>query len=562
MTSEHGDQAADKTQTTPPADDQSQDAGGNEASERAKRRLLIGSERTGAAAHRAQPQHRPISVPRAGDDKPQTPPGAPQQLPPAAPSTPAASTPATPSAPPQQPSQPRVALPREDNDAGLDETIAYQPKTSPPPRPSGKPVPAPSRRQPLSAELEQELADALGDMSLDDIISAEAKSGGLAAAGAVLEPGSHHQGQVLSVGAEEVFVELGQRQQGVVPLTQFAEPPLPGAQCEFIITGYNREDELYSLGLPGAAMEVADWSDIHEGGMVDALISGHNKGGLECKVNSLRGFIPAGQVSLYRVEDFSEFVGQKMTCLILEANPEKRNLVLSRKAVLERERAAAKERFLAEVEPGKTFEGVVRKIMDFGAFVELGNGVDGLVHVSKLSWGRVNHPKDVLKEGDQVKVRVEKIDADTGKISLSMKDMASDPWLKAPREYFVGAKVNGRVSKIMEFGAFVELEPGIEGLIHISELAHSRTFRVRDVLSEGQEVEVQVLNVDPDTRRIALSIKALQAAPVREEKKDQTPEINDSEHTKELEKIRKQRKTPLRGGTKKDNGGSQFGLNW
>ncbi len=553
MTSEQqGEQTTEKPaaaqQDSAPADSTEAAQG---AAERPKRRILIGSERGTDAGYRAQPQHKPLSVPRAGEtsDSAQQPPQDPQA---------SAAAPATP-APPAKPQS-------DDLDPSSEAAIeAYEPKsTMPPPAPpQSGPVTPPSRRAPLPEDLERELEEALGDMSLDDIVEAETKSGATAAAGAVLERETRHHGRIISVSAEDVFVELGQRQQGIVPLSQFDEPPQVGTQFEFVVTGFNREDELYSLGLPGAAMEVADWTDIHEGGIVEANITGHNKGGLECKVNNIRGFIPASQISLYRIEDFSECVGQKFACIVTEANPDKRNLVLSRRAVLEREKAAAKERFLQEVEPGKTFDGVVRKLMDFGAFVELGEGVDGLVHVSKMSWGRVNHPSEVVKEGDSVKVRVEKIDPESGKISLSMKDMGADPWNTASREYYVGARINGRVTKIMEFGAFVELQPGVEGLIHISELQHGRTFRVRDVVSEGQELEVQVMSVDPDTRRIGLSLKAMVAAPSKEEqKKDEVPEVADSEHNKQLEDLRKQRKKPLKGGTKGDQGGAQFGLKW
>ncbi|MDA7980618.1 MAG: S1 RNA-binding domain-containing protein [Pirellulales bacterium] len=562
MTSEQGEQV-DQTQV-PQADhepsqpQQSQAEQAVESTEKPKRRILIGSERPASAGYRAQPQHRPLSVPRAGDEE-----SADSSPPPEASTAVQSAAPAT----EQVPTSPPVENAAEESvDPTSEAAISnFDPSSAvaPPPPPSGKPVPAPSRRAPLPEDLERELEQALGDMSLDEIVDAETKSGATAAAGVILERETRHKGRVLSVSSEDIFVELGQRQQGVVPRSQFEEPPEVGTEFEFVVTGFNREDELYHLGLPGAAMEVADWSDIHEGGVVEASITGHNKGGLECKVNNIRGFIPASQISLYRVEDFAEFVGQKMACIVTEAKPEKKNLVLSRRAVLEREKAAAKERFLKEVTPGKTFDGTVRKLMDFGAFVELGEGVDGLVHISKLSWGRVNHPSEVLKEGDNVKVRVEKIDPESGKIGLSMKDLAADPWLSASREYYVGARVTGRVTKIMEFGAFVELQPGVEGLIHISELQHGRTFRVRDIVTDGQELEVQVLSVDPDSRRIGLSLKALTAAPNKEDqKKDEVPEVEDTVHNQQVEELRKQRKKPLKGGTAGDRGGAQFGLKW
>ncbi len=389
-------------------------------------------------------------------------------------------------------------------------------------------------------------------MSLEDI--AEGKPPALA--GEQLSTEGRHKGRVVGIHRDDVFVELGQRQQGVLSLQSLPEPPEVGAEIEVRINRFNAEEGLYHLSLPGAAIEAGDWSELNEGSVVMATITGQNKGGLECQVGKIRGFIPASQVSLYHVEDLSQFVEQKLPCVITEAKPEKRNLVLSHRAVLEREREQAKEQLLQELESGQVREGVVSRILDFGAFVDLG-GVDGLLHVSRLSWTRVNHPSDVLKEGDRVKVKVEKIDPKTHKIALSMRDFVENPWDKASQNYAPKTRVTGKVVKIMDFGAFIELEPGVEGLVHISELDHKRVFRVSDVVKEGEEVEAEVLSVEADKQRIKLSIKALRAAPARPGKKAE--EVEDPADTPRL-KVK--HKGPLKGGVGKPTGGDQFGLKW
>ena len=176
------------------------------------------------------------------------------------------------------------------------------------------------------------------------------------------------------------------------------------------------------------ASEVADWSQVAEGMLVEARVTGHNTGGLECEVNRIRGFIPISQIALYRVENLAEFVDQKFTCLVTEANPARQNLVLSRRAVLEREKEEARKALFESLAPGQIHEGVVRKFLDFGAFVDLG-GVDGLLHVSQMGWGRIEHPRDVLQEGQTIRVRIEKVDQTTGKISLGYRDMLESPWM-------------------------------------------------------------------------------------------------------------------------------------
>jgi small subunit ribosomal protein S1 len=415
-------------------------------------------------------------------------------------------------------------------------------------------VPVPNIRRELPPELQVELELAMGGKSLDELIGDEQSI----PAGEELPPETRLTGRVVAVHKEDVFIDIGQPSQGVVPLSQFAEPPEIGAALEVVVSRYDADEGLYELSLPGGAVEIGDWSQVAEGMVVEARVTGVNKGGLECDVNHLRGFIPASQIGLYRVDDLASLVGEKWHCVITEAKPEKRNLVLSRRAYLERQREAARRQLLAELAPGQVREGVVRNIQAFGAFVDLG-GVDGLVHISEISWQRVSHPSEVLEIGQPVKVRIKKIDPDTGKISLGLKELSESPWDRVADKYPVRSTARGKVSKIMEFGAFVELEPGVEGLVHISELDYKRIFRVSDVVTVGQEVEAQVLAVDPAQRRISLSIKALKSRPAPEQK----PEAEVVERqTEAVPGAKKKRKLALKGGRDKTSGGERFGLKW
>ncbi|HEY2827938.1 MAG TPA: S1 RNA-binding domain-containing protein, partial [Pirellulales bacterium] len=276
------------------------------------------------------------------------------------------------------------------------------------PAPTSEKVERPNIRAELSPELEAELEAALGDQSMDELIAAET-GGDAGAAGEPLEVESRHTAQVARIFRDNVFVDLSGRNQGVLTLHILAQEPQVGDALEVVVTRFNADDGLYEVAPIGASVQVGDWTDIAEGITVEARVTGHNKGGLECEVNKIRGFIPAGQISIYRVENFEEFVGQSWACVVIEANQERRNLVLSRRAVLEREQAEAKEQLLTQLKVGDVREGVVRNIRDFGAFVDLG-GIDGMVHVSQMSWDRVKHPSEVLTVGQKVQVKIQKID--------------------------------------------------------------------------------------------------------------------------------------------------------
>ncbi len=422
------------------------------------------------------------------------------------------------------------------------------------PLPPGS-FPPPNIRDRLPPALEEDLQEAMGDASLDELMAGSET----VSSQPQLEAESRHTGRVIAVQRDDVFVELGGREQGIVPLKQFAElaePPEPGTALDVIVARFNREEGLYELMLPHASANIGDWADLAEGMTVEARVTGHNTGGLECEVNRIPGFIPVSQISLYRVEDLAEFVDQKFICLVTEANPERRNLVLSHRAVLEREREQARQELLDSLKPGQIREGVVRKLMDFGAFVDLG-GVDGLLHVSQLGWGRVNHPSDVLTEGQTIKGKVEKVNRENNRISLGYRDMLENPWTNVESKYPVNSVVNGTVSKLMEFGAFVQLEPGVEGLVHISELSHKRVMRTSDVVSEGDEIEAVVLSVDAEAQRIGLSMKDALPAP------KPTKDEDDSAREPDPPAKRPKKSTkPLMGGLGRPTGGDEFGLKW
>ncbi len=421
---------------------------------------------------------------------------------------------------------------------------------------TGKRFPPPNIRAQLPPDLEREFQAALADVPLDTLMSGSES----VSVQPALEAESRHTARVVNIGREDVFLELGGREQAVIPLRVFPEPPQPGAAIEVVIVRFNHEDGFYEATLPMAAAEIGDWSHIAEGMLVEARVTGHNTGGLECEVSRLRGFIPVSHIALYRVENLEQFVDQKFTCLVTEANPQRRNLVLSRRAVLEREREEARRTIMESLAPGQVREGVIRKIMDFGAFVDLGSGVDGLLHVSQLGWGRVRHPSEVVQEGQKIQVRVDKVDPASRKISLSYKDLLENPWSGVDRKYATGTVVHGRVVKIMEFGAFVELEPGVDGLVHISELSHKRVARVSDVVKEGDEIEVAVLSVDTNAQRISLSMKTVHPLPEAETPAPQA--ASQAQEPPPKPKPSRQPTKPLLGGLGRSPKGANSGLKW
>ncbi len=414
---------------------------------------------------------------------------------------------------------------------------------------------APTRSPRISDELSREIDDALGGVSLDQLMNDDVSSTKSSGEGEI-ELDSRISATVIKTDRESVFFSLGNQYQGIATLKHFDEPPQPGEQRDVVPTRFLTDDNLYELVIPGASVEVQDWSDLSEGVVVSAKIIGHNKGGLECEVNRIRGFIPVSQISLFRVEDLEPYVGQTLQCVVTEANPDRRNLVVSHRAVLEREKEEAREKLMGELEVGQTREGVVRRIQDFGAFVDIG-GVDGLVHISQLSWDRIAHPSEVVEEGQSIRVRIEKIDPATGKIGLSYRELLDHPWQDADTKYPVGTILDGTVSKVMQFGAFVRIAAGIEGLVHISELAHHRVQRTSSVVQEGKDVKVKVLSVDPAAQKMSLSIKAVTVQPEVE-----SADESEGDDDVPTPSVRPTSNEPLKGGLNRGSGGEEFGLNW
>lgn len=402
-------------------------------------------------------------------------------------------------------------------------------------------------------DIENEIEAAIGSVSMDKLMGSMEDS----PEDDELEFNSRIKCPVARVHGENVFVNLKGRFEGIVSLAQFKSEPKSGDLIEVIIKNRNEDDGLYEVAIPGSAVSVGDWEDVNVGDVVEARVSGSNTGGLEVMVNNLRGFIPASQIDRFRVEKFGEFVNQKLQCVVSEVNPAKKKLIVSRRAILEREAEEKKKELLKTIEEGSSYDGTVTKLMDFGAFVDIG-GIEGLVHVSKLSWDRVTHPKEVVSQGERVKVKVEKINQETGKLSFSIRDTIEHPWDNIESNYSEQETVKGTVSKIAEFGAFVKLEPGIEGLVHISEIAHHRVVKVSNHVNRGDEVEVKILSIDTDKQKLGLSIKATQAAPIKPEKKNENEEIDEPLREMAVPKS----DAPLKGGTDRKTGGENIGLNW
>ncbi len=391
----------------------------------------------------------------------------------------------------------------------------------------------------LDAEIERELEEAMSGLSAKDLYgepeARKAKAPGAPSGGAL-------KGKVVSIHGPDVFVDVpGGRAQGVLPMTQFPDgPPALGMEVEVTIEGYDRADGLLLLTRKGQAQDV-DWSTVSVGAVVEALVTATNKGGLAVQVNGIRGFMPISQIDLFRVETPEQYVNQKLRCEVTEVQPDERNLVVSRRVLLERDREENREKLWAELVEGQVRSGTVRSVKDYGAFVDLG-GVDGLLHVSEMSWARVKDPTQIVQPGQTVKVVVLKLDRDTRKVGLGLKQLSASPWDDIQTRYIPGHRAKGKVTRVTDFGAFVELEPAVEGLVHVSELSPQRVRRVTDVVKPDQEVEVVVLSVDPSQRRISLSLKAAQAKP--ETSVEETEEVEEALPAKPV----RPRTTPLRGG--------------
>ncbi len=455
--------------------------------------------------------------------------------------------PASPAAPRRSALAERVAARRESYKPGppppLSEQVDFAKQMQPgAPNPNAKPA-EPPRLRDLDAEIEAELEAAMSGVDQQSLLA-----GG--ESGKKREPrrgdaAQRQKGTVMRVHQGDVFIEMpGGRSQGLLPTTQFPDGiPQVGDPVEFHIERYDPANGLFILNREGQAVSAA-WSTVQIGQVVEARVTDVNKGGLSVDVNGIRGFLPISQIDLYRVEQPEQFVNQKLLCMVAEVNAEEKNLVVSRRALLEKERQEKQEQLWTEVKEGQIRKGVVRSVKPFGVFVDIG-GLDGLVPVGEMAWKRVQDPSEIVQLGQSVEVAVLRVDREARKLTLSLRQLMVSPWEQVAANYPPKSLAKGTVTRTEQFGAFVELEPGIEGLIHVSELAANRVFNVRNVVKPGQEVEVMVLNVDSERQRISLSLKQAQQA------KAPPPSAKQAEPEPEEEgpppKPRKHA-TPLRGG--------------
>jgi small subunit ribosomal protein S1 len=334
--------------------------------------------------------------------------------------------------------------------------------------------------------------------------------------------------RVTKVEEKHALVDVGYKFDGLLPISELsslhvekvADVVSVGDEFPVKVTKLNDEKEELIVSKKAVAAEKA-WNELEQklasGEVLEATVQEVVKGGLVVDVG-VRGFIPASMVERHFVEDFSDYKGRTLTLKVVELNREKNKVILSHKAVLEEEAKQNKAKLLENIQPGQILEGVVQRLTDFGAFVDIG-GVDGLVHVSEMAWNRVEKPADVVKEGDRVKVKVLKVDKENERISLSIKETQPGPWQKAGESLKVGEIVTGTVKRLANFGAFVEVAPGVEGLVHISQLANRHVKTPQEVLKEGQEVQVKILDVNIPEQRISLSIRAIEEEKAAEEEK-------------------------------------------
>ena len=394
----------------------------------------------------------------------------------------------------------------ESTSAPTPETPSSAPAPKPVVAPAPTPIPDPSAPVEITGDMQAEMDEAM------NAATTPAASGGSPRKAIhgprVIEGGREHRhGQVVSVGPEDVFIEFGPKELGVIPRAQFNDnPPEVGSEIEVVVDRYEANESLYLCRLPGAVQK-ADWELLEKGQVVEARVTGTNKGGLELEIANHRAFMPASQVDLHRIEDLSIFVGEKLKCIVTRVDRGGRgNITLSRRDILKEERARIVEELKSSLKEGDSCDGVVRKIMPFGAFVDIG-GLDGLVHIGDISYERVQKVESVLKEGQQVKIKVLKLDWEQNRHSFGIKQLEQDPREAAMAEITEGEEISGTVTKLMDFGAFVEVAPGIEGLVHISELDWKRVQKTSDVVQPNQVVKVKVLKIDNDKRKISLSIK-------------------------------------------------------
>ncbi len=324
--------------------------------------------------------------------------------------------------------------------------------------------------------------------------------------------GSVVKGTIINLSDDYVTIDVGLKSEGRIPLREFGQNPelKIGDQVEVLVDRYEDKDGNIVLSREKARREEA-WAELeaamNAGQRVNGIIFGRVKGGFTVDLNGAIAFLPGSQIDIRPIRDITPLMGISQPFQILKMDRLRGNIVVSRRVVLEETRAEARAELIDTIKEGAVLEGIVKNITDYGAFIDLG-GVDGLLHVTDISWKRINHPAEVLSVGQTVKVQVIKFNEDTQRISLGMKQLENDPWQSVADKYKVGEVYTGKVTNITDYGAFVELEDGIEGLVHVSEMSWTRkNVHPGKIVSTSQEVQVKVLEVDPEKRRISLGIK-------------------------------------------------------
>lgn len=326
--------------------------------------------------------------------------------------------------------------------------------------------------------------------------------------------GAIRLGRIANIGSQDVLIDFGGKSLGAMPLTDFdkGESYNVGDSIEVMIVDPEPHHGLLVVSRR-KARQARLLSGLQIGQVLEGIVTGMNKGGLEVDIHGLRGFIPASQVDLHFLKDISTLLGQTVKVEVMKFEADEANIVLSRRNAQIKEAAQRKEQLLAELEVGQTRRGRVRSLSEFGAFVDIG-GVDALLHVSDMSWGRVSKPDDVVKVGDEIECKIIKVNREQKKISLSLKQTLPDPWSSVDMRYSVGMKLSGRVVRLQDFGAFVEVEPGIDGLVPVSELSWTRRIRhPQELVKEGDVIEVVVIALDKEKKRISLSLRQVQPDP-------------------------------------------------
>ena len=358
------------------------------------------------------------------------------------------------------------------------------------------------------------------------------------------------EGDVVRIDKDEVLVDIGYKSEGLIPTNELsirkgADPTEIvelGQHIEALVLQKEDADGRLILSAKRAAFERA-WKRIEESYNEQQTVEGPVievvKGGLIIDIG-LRGFLPASLVDIRRVRNLESFTGQRLECKVIELNRSRNNVVLSRRAVLEEERKEEREKILTNLEEGEIVQGVVSNLVDFGAFVDL-EGIDGLIHISELSWNHVDHPSEVVEVGEEVEVKVLEVDRDRERISLGLKQTRKDPWQEIVEQVEIGGQIQGRITKLVSFGAFVEVAEGVEGLIHISELAEHHVETPDEIVRSGDEVDARIIDVDAKRRRLSLSLR-----PKKEEREEKEERPAREERPRSEDRPRREERTEQR----------------